>query len=589
MRRIYYGLIVGLFALCLAHPASAVFHLEVIDEVLTSYGGDQSVQFIEIRMLAGFQTFVGHSVFAAFDTAGTYTGDILEVPGNLANAGTDVRWLVGTTAFQTASGVTPDFMMPAGILPTAGGMVCFGGGGGITPQNPPSWDRTVLTNYIDCVAYGSYAGGDNAKIGMPTPLDGIGHSLQRTSNTQNNLADFTCGDPATPQNNAGETASMPATTPCQGVDTPTPTATAVPTGTTAACVGDCGNAGMVSISDLITGVNIALGSLPVSSCEAFDCQHNGTVSINCLIQGVNNALGGCPATPVANATQTPGGALGVRRFSINPAKSQFVAVLGPGGAFPTAGFQGFLVLSAGVPNGGLAFVDVIDASDYISIDVPAGGTAVCLKVLRDQLPVHNAGILSCNGGVPLGIQVTQDHNLGVVGACSGGGNEGQSCNGEPDCPGGTCFTADACAAAHGTIEGPTRPHPGVCNGPFVGVQDTAVSPPGTLVIAPDPNGIIKGLPVELVQESSTPCGDENATGMSLSIGFTTGHSSSEILNLNNVPGTSLTGEVTGEPFDCNAWAQENGPGTLVLSATNLDTQIAPGNLADIVAQFVLVD
>src|SRR5262249_15139967 len=203
-----------------------------------------------------------------------------------------------------------------------------------------------------------------------------------------------------------------------------------------------------------------------------------------------------------------------------------------------------------------------DASDYLSVDVPAGGTAICLKVLKDQLPIHNAGLLSCSGGLPLGIQVTQDHNIGVVGACSGGDNEGQSCSGDTDCPAGTCFTAEKCADMHGTVEGPNRPHPGVCNGPIDGVQDTVVSPPGTLVIAPDPNGIIKGLPVELTQETSTPCGDEGATGMSLSIGFTTGHSTSEILSFNDVAGTTLSGELTGVPFDCNAWTQENGPGTL---------------------------
>ena len=604
MRRICPGLIVGLFVLCLAHAASAVFHVAVIDEVLTSYGGDQNVQFIEIRMLFNFQTAVAHSVFAAFDSAGTYVGDILEVPDNVHNAGTDLRWIVGTAAFQTASGLTPDFTMPAGILPTAGGMVCYGGGGGIVPQNPPNWDRMDISTYVDCVAYGSYSGGSNPKIGTATALDGNGHSLQRTGNTHDNAADFTCGDPIMPQNNAGESASLAVTAPCEGAggtptvtgvagtETPTPTATAVPTGTTAACVGDCGGDGMVSISDLVTGVNIALGSLPITACPAFDCQNNGMVPINCLVQGVNNALGGCPATPVptgTTATRTPGGALGVRRFSINPSKSRFVAVLGPGAAFPTTGFQGFIELTAGVPNGGLAFVDVTDASDYISIDVPAGGTAVCLKVLRDQLPVRNAGLLSCSGGVPLGIQVSQDHDIGVVGACKGGDNAGESCSGEPDCPNGTCFNAEACVSAHGTVEGPDRPHPGVCNGPYVGVQDTETSPPGTLVIAPDPHGIVKGLPVELLQEQSTPCGDESATGMSLAIGFTTGHSASQILHFNDQPDATLSGEVSGVPFDCNAWTVEDGPGTLVLSATNLDTQIAPGTAADIIAQFVLVD
>jgi hypothetical protein len=52
----------------------------------------------------------------------------------------------------------------------------------------------------------------------------------------------------------------------------------------------------VTISDLITGVNIALGSLPVSTCPAF-VNGQGTVDIAQLIKGVNNALNGCGGVP----------------------------------------------------------------------------------------------------------------------------------------------------------------------------------------------------------------------------------------------------------------------------------------------------
>src|SRR5215468_728467 len=36
-----------------AERAPALFHAAVIDEVMTSYGGDANVQFIEVRTLAG--------------------------------------------------------------------------------------------------------------------------------------------------------------------------------------------------------------------------------------------------------------------------------------------------------------------------------------------------------------------------------------------------------------------------------------------------------------------------------------------------------------------------------------------------------
>jgi len=277
-------------AMFYAERAQALFHAAVIDEVMTSYGGDPTVQFIEVRMLAAAQGFVQHSVLAAFDSNGNYIQDILVMPNNLNNSGPGVRWLVGTSALQTASGITPDFIMPAGILPTGGGMVCYGGGGGLAPQNPPNWDRTAFATYVDCLAYGTYSGPSNVKIGTPTQLNGNGHSLQRTGSTQNNSADFTCADPATPQNNAGDTGSLAATSPCSGPG-PTPTVTPPPSG---ACVGDCDGDHMVSIGELITGVNIALGNTPVSSCEAADADGSGMVVIGELIQAVNNALNGCP-------------------------------------------------------------------------------------------------------------------------------------------------------------------------------------------------------------------------------------------------------------------------------------------------------
>jgi hypothetical protein len=205
--------------LVLAAPSGrAAFHFAHIDEVLTSYGGDAGVQFVEIEMEEIIQNILTDSVFAAFDTSGAYVADILVVPGNVANAGAGVRWIVGTAQFAVASGLTPDFVMPDGILPTTGGMVCYGGGGGILPAPPGSWDRTDFANYVDCVAYGTYAGPSNALIGTPTPRDGDGHSLERVSGTNDNAADFICGDPATPENNAGTTATLPATTPCPTID-----------------------------------------------------------------------------------------------------------------------------------------------------------------------------------------------------------------------------------------------------------------------------------------------------------------------------------------------------------------------------------
>ena len=59
------------------------------------------------------------------------------------------------------------------------------------------------------------------------------------------------------------------------------------------CVGDCNGDGTVAINELITGVNIALGSAALDACPAFDGSGDGTVAINELIAAVNAALAGC--------------------------------------------------------------------------------------------------------------------------------------------------------------------------------------------------------------------------------------------------------------------------------------------------------
>ncbi len=66
------------------------------------------------------------------------------------------------------------------------------------------------------------------------------------------------------------------------------------TGPLTVCTGDCDDDDAVEINELITGVNIALGTMPRSACEIFDKSQDGTVAIDELVAGVNNSLNGCP-------------------------------------------------------------------------------------------------------------------------------------------------------------------------------------------------------------------------------------------------------------------------------------------------------
>ena len=81
-----------------------------------------------------------------------------------------------------------------------------------------------------------------------------------------------------------------------GTPLPTPTTPPPPV-----CVGDCNGDGRVTISELMTGVNIALGSVLPHECPAFCNLGCGPgpgfrlPTVDCLVRAANNALHGCPA------------------------------------------------------------------------------------------------------------------------------------------------------------------------------------------------------------------------------------------------------------------------------------------------------
>lgn len=81
--------------------------------------------------------------------------------------------------------------------------------------------------------------------------------------------------------------------PCGLLPTPTPTVTPTPspTATPAPCLGDCNGDGLVSTSELVTAVSIALDQLPLAQCPAFG---GAFVNVADIVTAVNNALHGCP-------------------------------------------------------------------------------------------------------------------------------------------------------------------------------------------------------------------------------------------------------------------------------------------------------
>ena len=82
-------------------------------------------------------------------------------------------------------------------------------------------------------------------------------------------------------------------TPTPVMSTPTETPTSTPTATPVLCAGDCDGDGAVTVDEIVRGVDIALGSQPLTACASIDANGDGQVSVDELVRAVNAALHGC--------------------------------------------------------------------------------------------------------------------------------------------------------------------------------------------------------------------------------------------------------------------------------------------------------
>jgi Tol biopolymer transport system component len=88
----------------------------------------------------------------------------------------------------------------------------------------------------------------------------------------------------------GDVCSAAATT-----ATPTPFGgpTRTPTGVSAPCGGDCSADGAVTVDEILTMVNIALGNAAASACRAGDVSGDAEITVDEILVAVNHALVGC--------------------------------------------------------------------------------------------------------------------------------------------------------------------------------------------------------------------------------------------------------------------------------------------------------
>jgi hypothetical protein len=235
-------------------PASATFHLMRIVEIFPGTTSDPTAQYIMLQMYAPFQNFVMAQPVTIFDANGTLLGTFT-FQSDVANGANRSTILIATSDAEALFGIAADLtMMP--VIEPAGGAVCYSEG-------------------IDCVAWGSFSD----PTALPAPPDtifnpptglAIGMAIHRDiSDGFGNVTSFALAPPA-PENNAGQTGVLD-------------------------CVGDCSGDGRVTVDEILTMVNIALGSAPLFDCERGDTNGDGQITIDELLTAVDNAVNGCPS------------------------------------------------------------------------------------------------------------------------------------------------------------------------------------------------------------------------------------------------------------------------------------------------------
>ena len=258
----------------------ATFHIMSISEVGSGFGGDPAVQFLELRLDAGAQTHLTGTRLTAFAADGNATELVLS-SHDVTNGTRGANVLYATAAFQTATGVAPDFVIPAGIV-TPTGMICWGAPGA-TPPDPSTWDFDKPENYVDCVAYGSYAGATRVASGTPTSLapgDGT-QSLTRTkglSASGSNETDFALATPSV-CNNAGVCTDLTAG---------------------GALCGDADGSGAVTVTDGVQTLRAAAALESTCTLARCDVNANGTITVTDGVQ-VLRAAAGLPITGTCQA------------------------------------------------------------------------------------------------------------------------------------------------------------------------------------------------------------------------------------------------------------------------------------------------
>ena len=234
----------------------------------------------------------GTALNAVFDGDGNATGYLSENVWNDAKgaSGGGPSILFGKPAYQLAPGVpadgkrdVPDVALLASpytsgyVAVIEGGEIVVGG----TSAAAPNWAGIVALLNQAGLAEGSGALNTRlyafARQQYAAGGSGPFHDVVAGNNSFDGVTGF----------NAGVGYDL-----CTGVGTPD-VDLLVRSFVAAACAGDCNGDGVITIDEVVSGINIALGVTPLSQCSGLDVNGDGLVTVDELLEAVSRVLNGC--------------------------------------------------------------------------------------------------------------------------------------------------------------------------------------------------------------------------------------------------------------------------------------------------------
>jgi hypothetical protein len=102
------------------------FHIMEITKIMVGFNGDNTIQAVEMKMLAGGQNLVGSAFIETYDGSGAAVANLGTFGSavTLANALTGDHVLCATAKFRDTFGITPDLLITPGI-PVTSGQISF--------------------------------------------------------------------------------------------------------------------------------------------------------------------------------------------------------------------------------------------------------------------------------------------------------------------------------------------------------------------------------------------------------------------------------------------------------------------------------